>query len=531
MSPDSREADAMAVDLPAPVAVEVAHWLREVLPAGGALRGDSRAVRAGDAFFALPGRRDDGRKHVAEALARGAVAVVYESDGAARLETDGLPARAVTGLRELAGHIASEFHGRPSERLRLVAVTGTNGKTTTTQWIANGLHRMGRRSAVVGTLGSGVAGALAGTGLTTPDALALQALLARFAESGVDVVAAEASSIGIDQGRLNGAQVEVAVFTNLSRDHLDYHGTMHDYANAKARLFGWPGVRTTVVNGDDPHCTLMAAAQARDSRPRCIGYGLSPGQHGLKFDAALVAERVYDAGHGIVATIGGDFGSAELRLPMLGAFAVSNALAVAASWLALGIPFEQAIGALQRLAPVPGRMEALDAPHSPAVVVDYAHTPDALATVLAALRPVAMRRGGQLWCVFGAGGERDAGKRPMMGAAVENGADRLVITNDNPRGETPFRIISDIRAGLTREPELCEPDRAAAIRAAIGRASPEDVVLIAGKGHETTQEVAGELLPFSDRAHALAALAARAGAGQPSGAGAPSGGQEGGARV
>ncbi len=507
---DATPLEAMAADVPAPVVAEAARWLRELLPAAGALRSDSRAVRAGDAFFAFPGRRDDGRRHVAEALARGAVAVVYESDGATQLETDGLPAHAITGLRELAGHIASEFYGRPSEQLRLVAVTGTNGKTTTTQWIAGGFHMMGHPAAVVGTLGSGVVGALAHTGLTTPDALELQSMLAGFADAGVEFVAAEASSIGIDQGRMNGALVEVAVFTNLTRDHLDYHETMQAYASAKARLFAWPGVRSIVVNGDDPYATLMSAAALGAGRhPRCIGYGLSPGQHGLKFDAALIAERVFDAGHGIVTTIGGDFGRAELRLPMLGGFAVSNALSVAASWLALGVPFDRVIESLQRLAPVPGRMEALDRPDAPTVVIDYAHSPDALSSVLAALRPVAMRRGGLLWCVFGAGGERDVGKRPMMGMAAERGADRLVITSDNPRGESPFRIVSDIRAGLSREPELTEQDRAAAIRAVIERAAAEDVVLIAGKGHETTQEIAGELLPFSDREHARAALAAR----------------------
>ncbi len=511
MSADARTPGTLAADVPAPVVAEVARWLREVLPADAALRSDSRLVRAGDAFFAFPGLRDDGRNHVAEALARGAVAFVYESDGRAQIDTEGLPSRAVTGLRELSGYIASEFHDRPSEHFRLVAVTGTNGKTTTSQWIANGLHLMGRPSAVVGTLGSGVVGELGGAGLTTPDALGLQALFAGFVERGIEFVAAEASSIGIEQGRLNGTQVEVAVFTNLTRDHLDYHGTMQAYADVKARLFGWPGVRTIVVNGDDPYATLMsAAARSGGRKPRCIGFGLSPGQHGLKFDAALIAERVYDAGSGIATTIGGDFGRAELRLPMLGGFAVSNALAVAASWLALGVSFEQVIAALQRLPPVPGRMEAFDRPGAPAVVIDYAHSPDALALVLSALRPVAMRRGGQLWCVFGAGGDRDAGKRPMMGMAVEQGADHIVITSDNPRGESPFRIVSDIRAGLSREPELTELDRAVAIRTAIERAAPEDVVLVAGKGHETTQEIAGERLAFSDREHALAALTARA---------------------
>ena len=332
-----------------------------------------------------------------------------------------------------------------------------------------------------------------------------------FVGAGVELVAAEASSIGIEQGRLNGTRIDVAAFTNLTRDHLDYHGTMDAYAAAKARLFAWPGLRAAVVNGDDALATRMLRElpAAEGGATTRVIYGFSPGQYGARGDAVLIAERVVDTGSGLVVTLGGDFGRAEMRLGLLGRFNASNALAVAGCWLALGFEFDVVAQALQTLVPVPGRMQRIEREGHPLVVVDYAHSPDALASVLAALRPVAMGRGGRLWCVFGAGGERDSGKRPMMGLVAERNADLLVITSDNPRGESPFRIVSDIRAGLSREPSLTELDRGAAIRAAITRAEPGDVVLVAGKGHEPYQEVGGARLPFSDVDSAIAALEAR----------------------
>ena len=504
------EAEA-AAELVPQAALELGAWLRATLPSGAALQADSRQVRPGDAFFAYPGMRTDGRGFVDDALARGAAAVVVEAGGAAPLPRASAPVRACAGLRTLAGCIASAYHGRPSESLDLVAVTGTNGKTSVTQWVTHGLAGFGRRAAVIGTLGSGPAGDLEqSSGLTTPDALGLQATLARFAASGVDCVAAEASSIGLDQGRLNGTRIAVAAFTNLSRDHLDYHGTMEEYAQAKARLFAWPGLRSVVVNGDDPAGRLMlAAARTGPHAPQRIVYGLNPGRHGARGDKTLIAERVFEDGSGIQMTLSGDFGSADLRLRLLGLFNVSNALAAAGCWLALGHPFEGVVEALERLASVPGRMQTVQQEGAPLVVVDYAHSPDALDNVLASLRSVAVRRGGRLWCVFGAGGERDVGKRAQMGLVAERNADHLVITSDNPRGESPFRIVSDIRAGLIREPALTELDRAVAINEAIARAAVADVVLIAGKGHENYQEIAGARLPFSDVEVSRAALRAR----------------------
>ncbi len=496
-----------------PAAAELGRWLRATLAPQAALRADSRAVRAGDAFFAIPGLRDDGRRFVADALARGAAAVLYEQSDAPALAPGDVPARAVAGLRELAGAIASEFHGRPSERLDVVALTGTNGKTSTTHWVARGLEAGGRRAAVIGTLGCGPVGALEPHDVTTPDALQMQSLLARFAAAGIGAVAAEASSIGLDQGRLNGTRIAVAGFTNLSRDHLDYHGTMQAYAAAKARLFAWPDLRVAVINGDDAYSPRMLAAASTHGALRIV-YGIAPAQHGAHGDAVLIAERVAEERDGTSFVLGGDFGRAPVRLGLIGGFNVSNALAVAGCWLGLGIGFDEVVRLLGTLAPVPGRMQLIERPGAPLAVIDYAHSPDALASVLLALRPVAQARGGRLWCVFGAGGDRDVGKRPLMGTAAERGADCLVITSDNPRSESPFRIVSDVRAGLTREPTLTELDRRVAIDCALRLAAPEDVVLIAGKGHEAWQETAGVRHPFSDLEVARQSLDARAEAGR-----------------
>lgn len=493
----------------APQAAELGQQLRATLAAHAELRSDSRAVQPGDAFFAMPGLRVDGREFIGQAIARGARAVVFEQGVEVSIPGE-IAAHPVAGLRELAGQIASEFHGRPSEQLDIVAVTGTNGKTSTTQWIARGLQAMGRKPAVIGTLGYGPVDALQPHDYTTPDALGTQALLRRFVAQGVDSVAMEASSIGLHQGRISGTRIRVAAYTNLTRDHLDYHGTMQDYALAKAALFRWPSLQAMVVNGDDELSPrMLSAASALDPMPTRIVYGFAPSQFGARGDAVLIAESLRETGEGSSFVLGGDFGRAEVALRLLGSFNVSNALAVAGCWLGMGIGFDQVAESLEALRPVEGRMQFVECPGAPLAVIDYAHTPDALASVLGALRPVAQARGGALWCVFGAGGDRDAGKRPMMGMIAEHHADRLVITSDNPRGESAFKIVSDLRAGLTREPELTELDRRVAITAALRRAAAADVVLIAGKGHERYQEIAGVRHPFSDLAVAREGLAAR----------------------
>jgi UDP-N-acetylmuramyl-tripeptide synthetase len=505
------------------VAGEAASWLARVLAPGAALVADSRRVTPGDAFIGYPGERSDGRAFVSQALERGAAALLCEPAGAPMAPAP-VPCREVEGLKRLAGPIADAYLGAPTARMNVVAVTGTNGKTSCSQWIAQGLHEDGRPAAVVGTIGAGVlheaapdepaSVVLEDTGLTTPDALSLQALFARFAARGVGAVAIEASSIGLHQHRLDGTRIAVAVFTNLTRDHLDYHGTLAAYGQAKARLFGWPGLRAAVVNLDDPWHTAMLGELAADV-PR-IGFRLdAPGTadrpaHG-RVDRRLIATAVQPTAGGTRVEIDGDWGRASLDTPLLGRFNAANLLAVAGAWLALGMDFEVAVIRLGRLRPVPGRLQAvtLDGLAGPLAVVDYAHTPDALANALDALRPVARTRGGRLWCVFGAGGDRDPGKRPLMGAAAEQGADRVVLTSDNPRSESPQAILDAIRGGLAAAPAGCEADRALAIATTLATADPSDVVLIAGKGHEPYQEIAGMRHPFLDAEHAARALERR----------------------
>ena len=502
------------------LAGELAGWLKANLPAGAALRSDSRSVNPGDAFFAYPGERSDGRLYTRQALERGAAALVYESAGQAAQAQWAVPHRGVVDLKRLCGPIAHAYFGEPTSRLQVLAVTGTNGKTSCSQWMAQGLQALGRRSAVIGTLGAGRPDALTDFGLTTPDALALQAQFAQFQTQGVEVVAMEASSIGLEQHRLDGTRIAVAVFTNLTRDHLDYHGTMAAYAQAKARLFAWPALDAAVINLDDAWSPTMQAALV--SATRLIGYGIeapdSPNSAAVSAarpafaGPRLLATAIVHTGHGMRITLDGDWGLATVETSLIGRFNVANLLAVAGAWLALGVPFDAAVAQLQALTPVPGRLQPVTVPGTagPLAVVDYAHTPDALTNALAALRPVAQARGGQLWCIVGAGGDRDPGKRPLMARAVERDADQVVITSDNPRSEAPEQILADIVNGLSGSPRVCDPDRARVIASVLDEAAEQDVVLIAGKGHETYQDIAGVRYPFDDREHAAAALARRA---------------------
>lgn len=502
-------------------AAPVIAWLRERVSADAHLVLDSRSVRPGDVFVALKGAQVDGRAFVGDAVAAGAAAVLREAahglpiPGADRAP---VPCLDVKGLAQLAGHVASGWYGHPSRRLDVIAVTGTNGKTSCTQWIARGLARMGKRSAVIGTLGAAMiepadgAGhaapsAVRDFGLTTPDAPALQRMLFEFAQAGVEVVAVEVSSIGLEQGRLNGTEISTALFTSFSRDHLDFHGDERAYLAAKLRLFGWPGLRTAIVNGDDAAAPMVLDASG--SQVQTIAVGRQPGEFGWSARRRLQATQVIERPQAMTVSVGGDFGIGQFDSRLLGHFNVVNALAVGATWLSKGVPFDEVLRQLALIEPAPGRMQRIERPGAPLVVVDYAHSPDAIAKVLQALRPVASARGGELWCLFGAGGDRDSGKRPMMGAAAEANADRLVITSDNPRSETPFRIVSDIRAGLTREPWLTELDRAQAIGSAVAAALPTDVILVAGKGHEAYQEIAGVRHPFSDAEVVQAALLRR----------------------
>ena len=650
---------------------ELVAWLREHLPATGRLVSDSRRVGKGDAFFALHGRRQDGSTFIAQAVQQGAAAVVVaipaqacQAEDAAEGDTAQaehaacgnfdyfknlptlpagiqVPVCYVPCLGTQLGALADEYYDHPSQVLDVVAVTGTNGKTSTTHWIAQGVNdRLARagdaqavdantlsrpagasaqrsaefaglvvaldgdadaamqpgrgRGVVIGTNGVGMPGALEYIGLTTPDPLTLQTLFQRFRadiEAPVGVVAMEASSIGLVQGRMQGTCIHTAVFTNLTRDHLDYHGSMQVYGAAKVGLFSWPTLQAAVINLGDPLATeIIEVLHRHPAAPRIIGYWVNnahgapqAGQADAAFqamddDARARLRRFYELamrcdevlelaldrdssqhvlmmfpGSVVKALlqlpeVGGDpvalargedavrarqqrlqamfRNVATLRLNVLGRFNMENALAAAGAWRSLGWNFPAIVEGLHQLHPVPGRMEIVGLPAAqvsgageaapaaaiakaacPLVVVDYAHTPDALTNVLAALRDIAGQRGGQLCCVFGAGGNRDRGKRPEMARAVEAVADRVVVTSDNPRDEDPAQIIADVCQGLSKPAWRTEADRRVAIDAAIAQAAPADVVLIAGKGRETTQEIAGVFHPFSDPEFAAQALA------------------------
>lgn len=650
---------------------ELVAWLREHLPATGRLVSDSRRVGKGDAFFALHGRRQDGSTFIAQAVQQGAAAVVVaipaqacQAEDAAEGDVaqaehaawgnfdyfknlptlpDGIqvPVCYVPCLGTQLGALADEYYDHPSQVLDVVAVTGTNGKTSTTHWIAQGVNdRLARagdaqavdantpgrpaagastqrpaefaglvialdgdadaamqpgrgRGVVIGTNGVGTPGKLEYIGLTTPDPLTLQTLFQQFradAQAPVGVVAMEASSIGLVQGRMQGTCIHTAVFTNLTRDHLDYHGSMQAYGAAKVGLFSWPTLQAAVVNLGDPLATeIIDVLHRHPAAPRIIGYWVNnahgapqagqadaafqamdddararlrrfyelamrcdevlelaldrdSSQHVLMMFPGSVVKTLLQLPEAAVAPVstGGEGAVharqqrlqamfrnvATLRLNVLGRFNMENALAAAGSWRSLGWNFPAIVEGLHQLHPVPGRMEIVGLPAAqvsgadeaapapaisstacPLVVVDYAHTPDALTNVLTALRDIAEQRGGQLCCVFGAGGNRDRGKRPEMARAVEAVADRVVVTSDNPRDEDPAQIIADVCQGLSKPAWRTEADRRVAIDAAIAQAAPADVVLIAGKGRETTQEIAGVFHPFSDPEIAAQALA------------------------
>jgi UDP-N-acetylmuramoyl-L-alanyl-D-glutamate--2,6-diaminopimelate ligase len=464
------------------------------------LAADSRRCAPGVAFFAYPGERADGRRFIPDAIAQGAAAVLWEAEDFAWNPAWRVPNAGVPGLRREAGALAHDFYGRPSEALWTCGVTGTNGKTTCTQWIAAALSGAGATCGVIGTLGTGFPGRLEDARNTTPDALELHRTLAEMHRQGAVAVAMEVSSHGLEQGRVGGVAFDCALFTNLSHDHLDYHGTMDAYAAAKARLFDTAGLACAVLNLDDVFGAQLAQRLAARG-VRTIGYSLVSAAATREF---LFASAVEDGR----VRIASSWGEAEAALDALGRFNVSNALGVVGALVAQGMAFGDAVRRLAGLPDVPGRMQRLGEKGAPLVVIDYAHTPDALEQVLRALRPVAEGRGGRLVAVFGAGGDRDRGKRAPMGAVASRLADRVVLTSDNPRSEDPREILRDIEAGVD-VPHWVEPDRARAIASAVAQAADADVVLLAGKGHEATQEIAGRRLPFSDAEAARAALARR----------------------
>ncbi len=448
---------------------------------------DSREVGAGDAFAAWPGTRVDGRAYIPDAIARGAGAVLWESQGFRWNAGWKVPNAGVDRLATKLGYVADAVYGHPSRSLWIVGVTGTNGKTTTSQWIAQALDDSGRRCGVIGTLGIGLRGALEPAANTTPDAALFHETLARFRDAGAKAVSMEVSSIGLDQGRVNGTTFDVAVFTNLTRDHLDYHGSMAAYGDAKARLFSWPGLACSVINADDAYGQRLID-EVRGRGGRAMSYGVA--------NAEVAATSVAMGPRGLSLGVATPWGPGEVDTGVVGAFNVSNLLATLGALLASDVGLERALDALSRVAPPPGRMERHGGGGRPLVVIDYAHTPDALEKVLVAMRP-AVAEGCDLVCVFGCGGDRDPGKRPLMGEIATRLADVAIVTSDNPRSEDPRAIVSQIAAGAGPNHEA-EVDRAAAIARALHISRAGDVVLIAGKGHETYQEIGGERFPFND---------------------------------
>jgi len=501
--------------LSAPVATvaEIVAWLHSRVSLTAHLKLDSRDIEPGDVFVACPGLSSDGRLYIEKALALGASAVLFEAPA-----TDAMAAGAgdaallpVTGLRSLLGELGDTWYGRPSAALAVVAVTGTNGKTSSVQWIAHALSRNDKACGTIGTLGAVLPdGQTLGGDLTTPDVLTVHRTLAAMRDAGAKAVAMEASSIGIEQGRMDGVRVALAAFTNLTRDHLDYHVTMERYEEAKARLFRWPGLTAAVINADDEAGRRMLASLPDGVSP--MGYSLSEDP---AIPAAMRARDLQATSQGQIFTLVSPHGEAQIVTRLLGAHNVSNLLLVAGVLYKLGLPFAQIARELAATDPVDGRLQtvepAVNSPshtvRGPLVVVDYAHTPDALSRALLALRAVATARSGRLVCLFGCGGERDPGKRPVMGAIAAELADHVVVSSDNPRTESAEAIVQQILTGIPEAARAdVEVDRARAIMQTIWAAGPEDVVLLAGKGHETYQDIGGEKLPFDDREWARLAL-------------------------
>ncbi len=482
---------------------QVIAWLRARVSEDAHMSADSRKLSSGDVFLAYPGYARDGREFVAAAFQAGASACVVEAQSADNFALDERTA-CISDLKALAGEIASQFYGRPSAQLDVIAVTGTNGKTTVTSWIAQSLEKINIPCAVIGTLGIGYIRNLHDTGMTTPDPVALQRFLRSMVQAHVKVVAMEASSIGIEEGRLNGTQVRTAVFTNFTQDHLDYHGSMSAYAAAKRKLFDralQPELKHAVLNVKDETGAAWARELSASSALQLCTYAVEsiadwrasvplPAAGGVQFDVQY---------QGLAITA---------KPAFIGRHNVENFLATLAVVQLYTHDFACAMQACEAVQSVSGRLELIHSQGAPLAVVDYAHTPDALTKALNALRPTTLQRKGKLWGVFGCGGDRDRSKRPLMAQAAERAADAVVVTSDNPRTEDARAILNEICQGLNKPAALIDIDRRNAIHQTIAMAKPEDVVLIAGKGHEDYQIIGTVKQPFSDQAEARLAQAA-----------------------
>ena len=482
-----------------------AQWLASHVT--GQLRTDSRQVRPGDGFIAWPGYAVDGRQFVPAALAAGAAACVVEQTGVDALALNDARVACLDQLKAATGPLADSYYMQPSTQLDIVATTGTNGKTSTAWWMAQALSLLGKRCGVVGTLGVGEPGQVQSTGLTTPDPVTLHAALRGMVDQGFAACALEASSIGLVEHRLDALRIRLALFTNFTQDHLDYHGSLAAYWQAKRRLFDWPGLQAAVINVDDEQGEALATELSSSS--------LDLWTVSLRSSARLQAQNLHYTPGGLAI----DVLESGQRLPvstqLVGEFNASNLMVVLAGLRALGVSLVDAVAVAAQLTPVPGRVQRVRADvgaDDVEVVVDYAHTPDALEKALQALRPLAQARGGRLWCVFGCGGNRDATKRPLMGAIAARDADHVVITSDNPRLEPPAHILAQILAGVVGHDDVdVVEDRRDAIRGAVRGAARGDVILLAGKGHEDYQDLGGVKRPFSDVLEAQAALRTRQG--------------------
>lgn len=448
---------------------------------------DSRTLRPGDLFLAFPGTERDGRDFMEAAAEAGAAAVLMEPDYAGAVPTD-VPVFELAALRDRVGELAASFYGNPSEAMKVVGVTGTNGKSTCVWQIASALNLLGIRAGMSGTLGRGFPESLCASSLTTIDAVTLQATLAKLRSADAAAAAVEVSSHGLEQGRVNGTRFHTAVFTNLSHDHLDYHGDMDAYRAAKRRLFQMPGLECAVVNADDE----FGRELIEELRPalRVISYAVQSS------DVDLQLSDVRHFVDGSSARLHSPFGDGELRTTLLGRFNLENLLAVCGTLVSLGVPMSSALEAMPRLAPVVGRMQVFRSPGGSRVVVDFAHTPDALRKALEALRA---HTEGRLFCVFGCGGDRDRVKRPLMGRIAEDLADVVIVTDDNPRLEPGDQIVDEVLSGMSRpHGAIVERERRRAIERALAAATKDDVVLVAGKGHEAYQIVGHERVAYSD---------------------------------
>ena len=487
---------------------------------------DSRAIRHGDTFVAYPGEKTDGRQFIGQAIAQGANAVIWEEQHFAWNDAWHIPNLAVSDLRHKAGWLAHAVYGAPSEKLRMIGITGTNGKTSTSHWIAQALNDAGQKCALIGTLGNGFVNALQPSANTTPDAIRVHSLIAEYLRDGAQAVAMEVSSHALAQGRVNGVRFEVALLTNLSRDHLDYHGDMQSYAACKRKLFDWEHLKYAVLNLDDTFGAELAE-QLQNPAVEIIGYGMS--EAALQLAERMGVRMVYGhlvemSGQGLQLRLHTSWGGARLRSSLIGRFNAANLLGTLAVLLVCDINLGDAVQSLSKVQAVAGRMQRVGNAQQPTVIVDYAHTPDALEKVLVTLcgvstgAQVSARQGDaedtevvpqssrRLICVFGCGGDRDRGKRAMMGLVAEKFADHCIVTSDNPRSEKPEDIIADVVSGMSGGNHEIVVDRAAAIQRAIALAQRDDTVLLAGKGHEDYQEVNGVKHPFSDVAVAQQAL-------------------------